>query len=189
MALWGEYICLTRTAKFCRLRYRPLFHMSNGQRSLVAVMALACWSTTTAMAQATATQALTLEVKAVHRLAVSGDPQPLTIQNGSAGNSSLSANDESTRYSLVTNVAHMKIVASIDQALPSGTQLLLSLGSSRGVSLGSVDISNAQTPVDLVTDIDRGSEMDQLIAYRFLADASVGELAPQSRTITLTLTD
>ena len=137
----------------------------------------------------TATQSLTLEVKPVTKLSVSGNPGSLIISDALAGDTEMSVQDHSTSYNLTTNLDNMKISASIDNPMPFGTKLMLSLGSASGSSAGLVDISIATLPVNVVTGISRGTESGQSIAYVFTADAQVGEVPSQSRTITLTLTN
>ena len=135
------------------------------------------------------TQNVTIEVKPVFKIAVNGDPQPLVIQNGVAGEAKASVTDNSTSYSILTNVDNMKIAASISDPMPAGTQLLMALSSSKGASLGSVDISGAHTPVDLVAGIGMGVDADQNITYTLVADATVGQVPAQTRVVTLTLTN
>ncbi len=157
--------------------------------SIASVLLLVSASVLAQDAGSTATQSLTLEVKPVTRLAVTGNPGPLLIDDAVPGSSLTAVSDNSTRYDLVTNVDQMKIVASIDNPMPAGTRLLVRLSTSRSVSTGEVDLSGAVSPVDVVTSIGRGSERDQQITYTFAADASVGQVATQSRTVTLTLTN
>ncbi|MBF8247393.1 MAG: hypothetical protein HW374_193 [Bacteroidetes bacterium] len=83
----------------------------------------------------------------------------------------------------------MKIVASIDSKMPEGTKLLINLESSKANSAGLVDLTRATTPVDVVTGFSRGTDQNQTIKYVFSANSDIGEIASQSRTITLTLTD
>jgi hypothetical protein len=66
---------------------------------------------------------------------------------------------------------------------------MVKLESSKGVSNGPVDISRALTPVNVVSGINRGSDLNQTITYTFAATESVNEINEQSRVITLTLTD
>ncbi|GJQ20765.1 MAG: hypothetical protein HBSIN02_11200 [Bacteroidia bacterium] len=140
-------------------------------------------------AQGTAQQSVSLEVKAVTKIAVSGNPGSLILSDAVAGASLMSVEDQSTSYSVTTNLDNMKIVVSIDNPMPTGTRLMVNVASTRGFSAGLVDISNATSPVDAVTGISRGSESAQPISYVFAADASVGSVPTQSRTITLTLTN
>lgn len=137
----------------------------------------------------TARQSLSLEVKPIAKISVAGTPSPLVIDDAIAGSSQLSITDNNCKYSLVTNIDNMKIVASINNQMPSGTKLLIKLTSSKATSVGNVDISNATVPVDVVTGIRKGSDADQLISYTFAADAETENIPSQSRTITLTLTN
>ena len=132
---------------------------------------------------ASATQELAIEVKPVTRLIVSGAPLPLVV---SSGGGISSATDASSRYSLVTNLKSMKIVASIDSPMPSGTSLAIMLESTKGVNRGEVEIAGS---AEVVTGIGPGGETDQRIMYRFSALPGVTELASGERTVTLTLTD
>jgi len=131
----------------------------------------------------TASQALALEVKPVARIVVSGAPPPLVV---SAGGGIASATDVTSTYSLVTNLRSMRIVASIDSPMPSGTSLAITLQSANGVSRGEVEITGS---AEVVAGIAPGSETDQRITYRFSALPGVTELATGERTVTLTLTD
>ncbi|OGU69583.1 MAG: hypothetical protein A3H45_08025 [Ignavibacteria bacterium RIFCSPLOWO2_02_FULL_55_14] len=136
-----------------------------------------------------ASQTLSLEVKPVSTLSVSGSPAPFIISSIEAGVGELKAEDRSTRYAITSNRNNMKLAVSIDAPMPAGTKLLVSMLSSKGLSRGPVDISRAAGPVDAVTGIGRGSDSEQEIVYTLIADASVGPVPPQSRVITLTLTD
>jgi hypothetical protein len=137
-----------------------------------------------------AVQAVTLEVKPITKISVSGNPVALVVNDALAGTEELlTVKDENTVYSITTNLENMKIVASINQQMPPGTKLMVSLASSKGTSVGVVDISNALSPVDVIRSIQKGSDVNQRITYIFAADARAGEIPQQTRTITLTLTD
>lgn len=136
-----------------------------------------------------AVQLVTMEVKPIAKISVSGNPGALVVNVARAGTEPVSVKDEHTRYSITTNLENMKIVASINQQMPPGTRLMMSLASSKGKSVGVVDISNAISPVDVIRSISRGSDTNQQITYIFSANASAGEIQQQTRTITLTLTD
>jgi hypothetical protein len=144
-------------------------------------------------AQATANQTVTLAVNAIYKIATSGNPSPLTITTGTAGSDNLtSVSDNSTTYSITQNFGNtVKITANMDAVLSSGYTLNLNLGSSKGTSVGSVDISNATSgsAVNVVTNIQRGADAAQSITYSFAATASAGTLASTSKVVTLTLTN
>ena len=139
--------------------------------------------------QGTAAQSVTLQVQPVTKLGVSGNPGALVISDAVAGVSTMSVQDNSSAYNLTTNLDNMKIVASIDNPMPAGTSLMMSLASANGTSAGLVDVSNATLPVNVVTGIGRGAQTSQTIGYVFSADAEVGGIPSQTRTITLTLTN
>ncbi len=136
-----------------------------------------------------ATQSVTLEVKPIAKISVAGYLTPLIINDALPGSGLASVSDENTKYSLVTNIDNMKIVASINDRMPTGTKLMIKLTSSKAASAGLVDLSNALTPVDVVRGIKKGSDVGQSISYTFAANAEVDDIPSQSRTITLTLTN
>lgn len=142
-----------------------------------------------ANAQSVAAQSVTLQVQAVTKIAVSGNPGAMTITDAVAGSNLTAVADNSTNYSITTNTDNMKIVGSISAPMPAGTQLKIQLASNRGISLGSMDVSNALSPVDLVTGVNKGSDQNQSISYVFSANADVPSIPSDSRIITLTLTN
>jgi hypothetical protein len=146
-----------------------------------------------ASAQATTTQNLTFAVNAVYKIATSGNPGPLTITSGTAGTDALtSATDNSTTYSITQNFGNtVKITAYLDAAMPAGYTLSLTLASTKGTSIPNVDISNALSgsAANMVTAIQIGADVNQVISYTFSALASAGTLGSTSRTITLTITN
>lgn len=159
-------------------------------RFTIACLALLLMPTGFLAAQgSTASQSVTLEVLPVSKISVSGNPGSLIISDVPAGISQMSVQDNSTSYSMTTNLDNMKIVASIDNPMPAGTQLLLNMASTSGVSVGSVDISAATSAVNVVTGISKGIQVGQSISYVFSASAEIGGIPSQTRTITLTLTN
>jgi hypothetical protein len=135
------------------------------------------------------TQSVTIEVKPVTKIAVSGNPGPLIINDLTSESNPASVRDNSTQYNLTTNLDHMKIVASINNNMPAGTKLMVMLSSSKGLSAGTVDLSDAVSPVDVVTGIGRCSDLNQSISYTFAANEGVDEVPVQTRVVTLTLSD
>lgn len=135
------------------------------------------------------TQTVTVDVRPITKIAVTGNPGPLFVMDmGSTSESSI-VSDNSTKYSMVTNLDNMKIVASINGPMPQGTKLMMKLETSAGLSNGFVDVSNASSPVDVVTGIGKGSDRNQSITYAFAADPSVAQINSDSRVVTLTLTN
>jgi hypothetical protein len=141
-----------------------------------------------AQSSSSVTQSVTVEVRPLTQIAVSGNPGPLFVTDIGAGES-LTVSDNSTKYSMLTNLENMKIVASINGPMPLGTRLMMKMETSAGQSNGFVDVSNASTPVDLVTGISKGSDRNQSITYAFSADPSVTQVNLDSRVVTLTLTN
>jgi hypothetical protein len=135
------------------------------------------------------TQSVTVEVRPISQIAVSGNPGPMFVTDMESGTGVLSVSDNSTKYSMLTNLENMKIVASINGPMPLGTRLMVKMETSAGMSNGFVDVSNASTPVDVVTGISKGSDRNQSITYAFAADPSVSQVSSDSRVVTLTLTN
>jgi hypothetical protein len=134
-------------------------------------------------------QTLAVEVKPITKIAVSGNPGALYITDATAGSDVLSVSDNQSKYSMMTNLDNMKIVASINSPMPVGTRLMVKLESSKGLSNGFVDVSNAMSPVEVVSGLGKGSDLDQTITYTFAANPSVGQINADARVVTLTLTD
>ena len=137
----------------------------------------------------TTTQNVTLTAQPILRLQVSGNPDPLIVTQAVAGSEPSAVQDTKTSYSLVTNLDNVKIVASINQVMPAGTTLTLTLGSTRGTGRGAVNISNATTPLEVVSNIRKGADKNQTITYSFGALSSAGQISSASRIVTLTLTN
>lgn len=168
------------------------FMCSNTNRILKGILVLFAVLLPTGLITAqgsTASQAVTLEVQPVTKLSVSGNPGALIISDAAAGISQMSVQDNSTSYNMTSNLDAVKIVASIDNPMPAGTQLLVNIASTKGASAGLVDISTATSAVNVVTGINKGTELGQSISYVFAASADVGGIPSQTRTITLTLTN
>jgi hypothetical protein len=93
----------------------------------VAILSMALVSNV--MAQATATQTVSLAVNAVYKIAVTGNPGGLTITDGTAGTNALTTvSDNTTRYSITQNVAGtVKVTANLDAALSAGYTLQMTL--------------------------------------------------------------
>jgi hypothetical protein len=156
---------------------------------LSLIICLLIPSVALAQKESSVTQTLTIEVKPITKIAVSGNPGALFINDVNSSSDVLTVSDNKSKYSMMTNLDNMKIVASINDPMPSGTRLLLRLESSKGLSDGIVDVSSARGPVEVVTSLGKGSDLNQTITYTFAADASVGQITTDSRVVTLTLTN
>lgn len=181
-ALYSTFSSIIQKTAEVSVRYTAL---------LVAALALLTLASETGLSQANvATQTLSFAVSPVAKIAVSGDPGPLVISDGTAGSDALtSASDASTTYSIVHNSASdLRITAALDVALPGGFTLQAALSSTKGGSAGATTIP-AGSAVAVVTGIAMGADANRTITYTFSANASAGELPSTTRTVTLTLTN
>jgi hypothetical protein len=161
-------------------------------RTITRIILLAIATSGSLVAQSggsSVTQSVTIEVKPISKISVTGNPNSLIISDAVPGSGLSSVSDANTKYSLTTNLDNMKIVASINDKMPAGTSLMVKLSSSKAASVGMVDLSSAVTPVDVVTGISKCSEQNQSISYTFAANADVSEIPTQNRIVTLTLTN
>ena len=138
----------------------------------------------------TATQALSLSVSKVYRIAITGGTVTLAINTGAAGTDALTAVSNATSTYAITqnNSAATKITANLDAAMPKG-HLTIALAAGTGAtSAGTVDISDG-TARNVVTAIPMGATTGNAITYSFSANASEGLLTSTSKTVTLTVVD
>ena len=131
-----------------------------------------------------AKQLVMLEVKPISKISLAGNLNAFMLTGDQT-----SISDNTTRYSLTTNVDNMKIVASINNQMPAGTNLKIRLASRNASSNGVVDVSQATSPVTVVSGIHRGIEVDQTISYEFSAASEIRDLPNTSRSVTFTLTN
>jgi hypothetical protein len=138
----------------------------------------------------TANQLVTLEVKTVNKINVSG-PVSLTIDNALVAGAGLQpVSNNSTSYNITHNGSSAgKITASINSALPAGITLEITLASTLGTSKGIQNISNATVALDVVDGINKGKDAAQMITYDFSATPEAGVFASTVKTVTLTVTD
>lgn len=133
----------------------------------------------------TATQVVQFEVRAVSQIGISGAPSPLVINNASAGSQPTSVTSTGTSYAITTNEVNQKIIASLDQPMPGGVTLEVSLAAPAGAtSAGNVPLSTAGA--DVVSGISSLRASDLPIAYR-LSAASTAQLGSSTRTVTFTI--
>ena len=134
----------------------------------------------------TATQVVHFRVNAVNQIAVSGTPAPLAITTATAGGALTSATSAGTSYAITTNESNQKITASIDQGLPAGVTLEVSLGAPTGASSAGL-VSLGTSGADVVTGISTTAATALPITYRLSATPQV-QLGPTARTVTFTVT-
>ena len=145
----------------------------------------ALFITPAAVAQ-TATQVVRFQVNAVNQIGVSGTPVPMVIATAIAGAAPSSVTANGASYAVTTNESNQKITASLDQPLPSGVMLEVSLAPPAGaVSTGNISLSTAAA--DVVTGISSTAATSLPITYRLSASAAVGMSAPEARIVTFTI--
>jgi hypothetical protein len=139
----------------------------------------------------TATQAVSLSVSKVYRIAITGGTITLAINAGVAGTDALTPVSDATSTYAITqnNSASTKVTANLDAAMPKG-HLKIALASGLGTPAGTVDISAATSgsALNVVSGIAMGAETGKSITYTFSALASEG-LFSASKTVTLTVVD
>lgn len=156
---------------------------------IIALVALSTFAFQMSLAQA-ANQLVTLEVKVVNKINISG-PVSLMIDDAIPGGAGLQpVSDNSTSYNITHNGSAIgKITAAVNSPLPAGIKLELTLASTLGTSTGIQDISNATTAIDVVGGINQGKDATQMITYDFSATPEAGVFASTVKTVTLTVTD
>jgi hypothetical protein len=134
----------------------------------------------------TATQLVRFQVNAINQVAVSGNPAPLVITSATAGGAPVSVTESGTSYAVTTNQSNQKITASIDQPMPSGVSLEVTLAAPAGAaSAGAVPLGTSEA--DVVTGISSASASSLPITYRLSATPAVQLTAPAARTVTFTI--
>ena len=153
-------------------------------RYLALVCAAALLAPVGAGAQ-TATQVVRFEVTAVNQIGVSGTPAPLAITTATAGSSLTSVTSGGSSLAVTTNETNKKITAALDQPLPSGVTLEVTLAAPSGASSQNY-VALSTFGADLVTGISATNAASLPLTYRLSAtpQASIGV---QTRTITYTI--
>lgn len=133
----------------------------------------------------TATQVVRFEVTAINQIGVSGAPAPLAITTATAGSSLTSVTSGGSSFAVTTNESNKKITAALDQPLPGGITLEVSLAAPSGAFSASF-VSLSTSGADLVTGISAMNATSLPLTYRLSAtpQASIGV---QTRTVTYTI--
>jgi hypothetical protein len=132
-----------------------------------------------------ATQVVQFEVRAVSQIGISGSPSALVINSAAAGGQPTSVTATGSSYAITTNAVNQKIIASIDQAMPGGVTLEVSLAAPTGAtSAGNVALGTAGA--DVVTGISSLKESALPISYR-LSATTAAVLGSSNRTVTYTI--
>jgi hypothetical protein len=134
----------------------------------------------------TATQVVRFQVNAINQIGVTGSPAPMVINSATAGSAPTSVTAGGTSYAVTTNESNQKITASLDQTLPAGVTLEVSLAAPAGAaSSGTVSLSTAAA--DVVTGISGTASASLPITYRLSATPAVQMSAPAARIVTFTI--
>ena len=153
---------------------------------LVLVTAMAAVAPLELLVAQTATQVVQFQVNAINQIGVSGSPAPMVINSAIAGAAPTSVTAGGTSYAVTTNESNKKITASLDQALPVGVMLEVSLAAPTGASSRG-DVSLTTSASDVVTGISATTASSLPITYRLSATSTVTMPAPTSRTVTFTI--
>ncbi|HMC56162.1 MAG TPA: hypothetical protein VKH19_13360 [Gemmatimonadaceae bacterium] len=133
-----------------------------------------------------ATQRVTFQVNALNRMAVSGSQTPMAITTVTAGMAPTPVIGSGGTYTLTTNERNQKIIAAIDESLPTGVRLEVALGPPVGaVSSGLVPLGTDE--MDVVTGINATVTDALPITYRLSATESAYAPGAQSRSVTFTI--
>jgi hypothetical protein len=133
----------------------------------------------------TATQVVRFEVTAINQIGVSGSAAPLVINSATAGSAPASVVSSGGSYAVTTNEANKKITASVDQALPSGVTLEVSLAAPSGAASSNY-VPLGLSSSDVVTGISSLTASSLPINYRLSATPAVF-MGAQTRTVTFTI--
>lgn len=134
----------------------------------------------------TATQVVRFQVNPINQIAVSGNPAPMVINSATAGSAPTPVTAGGTTYAITTNEANQKITASIDQPMPTGVTLQVTLAPPGGaLSAGAVTLGIAGS--DVITGISATNAASLPITYRLSASTNVQMNTPADRTVTFTV--
>ncbi|HEU0054407.1 MAG TPA: hypothetical protein VFQ39_14565 [Longimicrobium sp.] len=136
-------------------------------------------------AQAQVTQDVTFEVTAINEISFTGSPS-LTINSANAGGAPDSKSTNAT-YAVTTNETNRTITAELNNNMPTGVTLSVSLAAPAGASsAGAVQLSSA--PQAVVTGISSVNASGLNVTYTLSATAAAGVVASDSRIVTYTIT-
>ncbi len=155
------------------------------RESAILLLLLAVIGSTSARAQ-TATQLVRFQVNAVNQIAVTGNPPSLVINSATAGSTPTAVIAGGTTYAITTNESNQKIAASIDQVMPGGVILEVTLAPPSGASSAGA-VALGTTGADVVSGISTTTATALPITYRLSAAADVMMSAPASRMVTFTI--
>ena len=133
-----------------------------------------------------ATQTVTFSVVSMSRASFAGTVSPVIVRSAPAGRVPTSAVVGGTTYAIMTNESNQKIAASLDEAMPSGVSLAVSLAAPAGAaSAGPTTLGTASA--DVVTGISAVNAPALPISFTLEA-RSAATSAPRRRTVRFTIT-
>lgn len=131
--------------------------------------------------------AVALPAAGQQSIAVSGDPDVMTVRYAFAGQAPEAVTDLTTTYSMKVD-STSRVVARLDQALPAGVTLTLRLEEPMGAtSWGPVALTTLDQEV--VSTIASGDYSGLEIRYELTSPTEAGPIAPDDRTVVLTLVE
>lgn len=133
-----------------------------------------------------ATQTVNFEVEEINELAFDGTIN-LTIDSAVAGEAPIDATDDSSgTYAITTNETGRKITAALDQAMPNGVTLKVSLTAPSGAT--STEVTLGTSAADAVTGISTLNQAGLGVSYTLSASPSAGVVSG-TRVVTYTITE
>ncbi|HXT13993.1 MAG TPA: hypothetical protein VN706_00085 [Gemmatimonadaceae bacterium] len=134
-----------------------------------------------------ATQTISFRVEPINQISVQGSPV-LTVRDAIPGGPLSSVTVDGSTWSVTTNSTGAKITANLDQDLPAGLTLSVSLGAPTGAASAGLQVLRT-TPVDVVANVSRTAAADLPIRYRLDAAITSGVVVEGTRHIVFTITD
>jgi hypothetical protein len=130
-------------------------------------------------AQQTASQLVNFRILPASHATVAPVTRPMSLQGDRA--------ESRSSWSIVTNRADQKILASLDRPLPRGSSLIVTLAAPAGAaSAGPVALDTVATEV--VTGIPVTAQSDLPLHYVVNADRATSRAAGDAQTVTVTYT-
>ncbi|CAN5896333.1 hypothetical protein BH11GEM1_BH11GEM1_23910 [soil metagenome] len=116
----------------------------------------------------TATQTVTFSVVSSSRAAIASVATPMTVRAAITNGTSTSASVAGSSYAITTNESNQKISASLNEAMPSGLSLAVSLSPPAGAASRGVTQLGA-TATDVVTGISAADAASLPLVYTLTA--------------------
>ncbi len=159
----------------------------------LAVLGLSLGVVGTAVAASDeASHTVTISIPSIDLIAISGTPATLTIAEPTTLSESTELySNEDTGCTLLwlTNGSGRKVTAELDESLPDGLKLLVTVTPTAGKGTGAGEVELHDTDAeDVVTGISRVLEWNAQVSYKASATAEV-EPDTHTPTVTYTITD